>query len=156
MWQLWFVQGARNSDLMHSWLRRYNGENRRFKNWKRYFLVFELTQKISIRLISIVYQHLHKTLIWRNFATRIIRHFHPHSQTEPTPLYGEGLVSLNAFGFGGSNAHVILLPNEKEKNIPNTDVFFVNGRTADAVSNLIDLARREPKKGMCLESWSIT
>ena len=75
--------------------------------------------------------------------------FNPHFQTEPTPLDGKGLVSLNAFGFGGSNAHVILLPNDKEDKSPDTDVFFVNGRTPGAVSNLIDLARREPKRGQC-------
>ena len=68
-------------------------------------------------------------------------------QTEPTPLEGKGLVSLNAFGFGGSNAHVILLPNENEEQNFEVDVFFMNGRTSTAVSSLIDLAVREPKKG---------
>ena len=57
------------------------------------------------------------------------------------------MVSLNAFGFGGSNAHVILLPNENEEKSSEVDIFFLNGRTPAAVSNMIDLAVREPKRG---------
>ena len=92
----------------------------------------------------------HKIELAKFLPATISPLFNPHLQTEPTPLDGKGLVSLNAFGFGGSNAHVILLPNDKEDKSPDSDVFFVNGRTPGSVSNFIDLARREPKRGQCL------
>ncbi|CAM5096781.1 unnamed protein product [Natator depressus] len=63
---------------------------------------------------------------------------------KPTPVKG-GLVSINSFGFGGSNVHVILRPNKKKfyppemHNLPR--LVQVCGRTQEAVEMLIEQSR---------------
>nr|XP_028572050.1 fatty acid synthase [Podarcis muralis] len=64
--------------------------------------------------------------------------------TKPTPTKGH-LCGINSFGFGGSNAHVILRPNEKTSSSPETHnlprlVQFC-GRTQEAVETLIEQSR---------------
>ncbi|XP_035198499.1 fatty acid synthase [Oxyura jamaicensis] len=64
---------------------------------------------------------------------------------EPTPIKG-GLVSINSFGFGGSNVHVILKPNEKKHQPPETcnlpRLVQVCGRTEEAVEILIQESKK--------------
>ena len=68
--------------------------------------------------------------------------------TQPTPLPGNAIVSLNAFGFGGSNAHVILVANEVDGDGGRAEVFFLNGRTEKAVEGLLDIAASSPTRGV--------
>eukprot|EP00079_Xenopus_tropicalis_P028199 XP_012822994.1 PREDICTED: fatty acid synthase [Xenopus tropicalis] len=64
--------------------------------------------------------------------------------TKPTPVKG-GIVGINSFGFGGSNVHIILKPNEKKP----SDVASVEfprlvlacGRTEKAVESIIQQSR---------------
>ncbi|XP_053145655.1 fatty acid synthase [Hemicordylus capensis] len=64
--------------------------------------------------------------------------------TKPTPTKGH-LAGINSFGFGGSNAHIILRPNKKESlplethNLPRLVQFC--GRTQEAVETLIEQSR---------------
>ncbi|NXA42880.1 FAS synthase, partial [Eudromia elegans] len=64
---------------------------------------------------------------------------------KPIPVKG-GLVSINSFGFGGSNAHVILRPNEKKCQPPETctlpRLVQICGRTQEAVEILIQESRK--------------
>nr|XP_025034359.1 fatty acid synthase [Pelodiscus sinensis] len=65
--------------------------------------------------------------------------------TKPVPVKG-GLVSINSFGFGGSNVHVILRPNKKKfcsletHDLPR--LVQVCGRTQEAVETLLEQSRR--------------
>ncbi|EOB07192.1 Fatty acid synthase, partial [Anas platyrhynchos] len=65
---------------------------------------------------------------------------------EPTPTKG-GLVSINSFGFGGANVHVILKPNEKKHQPPETcnlpRLVQVCGRTQEAVETLIQESKKQ-------------
>ncbi|XP_031618486.1 fatty acid synthase-like [Contarinia nasturtii] len=58
-----------------------------------------------------------------------------------TPWSG-GIIGLNSFGFGGSNAHIILRSNQKQKSIAPCDTIprlaVLSGRTSDAVDLLLD------------------
>ncbi|XP_018417291.1 PREDICTED: fatty acid synthase [Nanorana parkeri] len=65
--------------------------------------------------------------------------------SEPIPVKG-GIVGINSFGFGGSNVHVILRPNEKklsstEASLPLPRLVQVCGRTQEAVEHLIEKSR---------------
>lgn len=65
---------------------------------------------------------------------------------EPTPWEG-GLVGINSFGFGGSNCHILLKSNEKEKinqGLPLDclpRLVVVSGRTGEAVEILLNDVR---------------
>ncbi|XP_062234915.1 fatty acid synthase [Platichthys flesus] len=59
----------------------------------------------------------------------------------PTPIRG-GIIGINSFGFGGSNVHVILRPNEKHADGPVPPrivpkVLNASGRTEDAVITIL-------------------
>nr|XP_020670313.1 fatty acid synthase isoform X1 [Pogona vitticeps]XP_020670321.1 fatty acid synthase isoform X2 [Pogona vitticeps] len=64
--------------------------------------------------------------------------------TKPTPTKGH-LVGINSFGFGGSNAHIILRPNSKRSPLPETphlpQLVQFCGRTQEAVETLIEKTR---------------
>lgn len=61
---------------------------------------------------------------------------------DPTP-WKPDLVGINSFGFGGSNVHVLLRPNPKEKikkGLPNDDLprlIVMSGRTEHAVESFL-------------------
>ncbi|XP_043924165.1 fatty acid synthase [Protopterus annectens] len=61
--------------------------------------------------------------------------------SEPIAVKG-GIVGINSFGFGGSNVHVILRPNEKKCVLPQISslpqLVQVCGRTKEAVETLLD------------------
>ncbi|KAL2729284.1 fatty acid synthase-like [Vespula maculifrons] len=63
--------------------------------------------------------------------------------TETTPLDGE-YIGVNAFGFGGANAHILLKSNPKtkiNKGLPNDDLprlVVVSGRTKEAVATILN------------------
>lgn len=63
--------------------------------------------------------------------------------TEPTPWDG-GYMGINAFGFGGANAHILLKSNPKDKinnGAPQDDLprlIMVSGRTEEAVDTLLN------------------
>ncbi|CAJ0958992.1 unnamed protein product [Ranitomeya imitator] len=65
--------------------------------------------------------------------------------TEPIPVKG-GIVGINSFGFGGSNVHVILRPNQKTASIadslPLPRLVQICGRTQEAVEALIEKSRK--------------
>ncbi|XP_017888250.2 fatty acid synthase-like, partial [Ceratina calcarata] len=69
--------------------------------------------------------------------------------TEPTPWEG-GYVGISSFGFGGSNAHVLLKSFTKEKvnnGAPSDDLprlVAVSGRTEEAVKTLLDYVESIP------------
>lgn len=56
----------------------------------------------------------------------------------------EGPVGLTNIGFGGSNSHTILYPNEKSKRLSNEPTIprlvVVSGRTKEATENILDAA----------------
>jgi len=62
--------------------------------------------------------------------------------TEPT-IWKPGLVGINSFGFGGSNVHVLLRCNQKEKiekGIPGDHLprlIVMSGRTEEAVESFL-------------------
>ncbi|XP_044275877.1 fatty acid synthase [Varanus komodoensis] len=64
--------------------------------------------------------------------------------TKPTPTKGH-LVGINSFGFGGSNAHVILRPNKKKpapRETPSLPrLVQCCGRTQEAVETLLEQSR---------------
>ncbi|NXX48511.1 FAS synthase, partial [Tricholaema leucomelas] len=72
---------------------------------------------------------------------------------KPIPVKG-GLSSINSFGFGGVNAHVILRPNEKKckpvepRTMPR--LVQVCGRTPEAVETLIQESRKHVGRGAYL------
>lgn len=63
--------------------------------------------------------------------------------SDPTP-WEPGLVGINAFGFGGSNCHVLLRPNSKKKineGIPSDNlprIVVMSGRTEQAVESFLN------------------
>ncbi|KAM4691284.1 fatty acid synthase isoform 2-T2 [Rhinophrynus dorsalis] len=65
--------------------------------------------------------------------------------TEPTQVKG-GIVGINSFGFGGSNVHIILKPNEKklsdQASLELPRLVQVCGRTQEAVETLLDQSRQ--------------
>ncbi|XP_069807612.1 fatty acid synthase isoform X2 [Dendropsophus ebraccatus] len=65
--------------------------------------------------------------------------------SEPVPVKG-GIVGINSFGFGGSNVHLILRPNQKtlsstEGSLPLPRLVQICGRTQEAVEALIEKSR---------------
>ncbi|XP_053561686.1 fatty acid synthase [Bombina bombina] len=65
--------------------------------------------------------------------------------SKPIQVKG-GIVGINSFGFGGSNVHVILRPNEKRllEHVPleHPRLLQICGRTQEAVENLITQSRQ--------------
>ena len=70
--------------------------------------------------------------------------------TEKTHLPDDALISLNAFGFGGSNAHLLLLPNDFvcKDNLEGPKAFYVNGRTPNGIEMILRTAIQYPTKGL--------
>ncbi|XP_057672284.1 fatty acid synthase-like [Diorhabda carinulata] len=65
--------------------------------------------------------------------------------TEKMPFKdNRGLVGINSFGFGGSNCHLLIKANEKEKvnnGIPKDDiprVVCISGRTKESITTILD------------------
>lgn len=58
-----------------------------------------------------------------------------------TPWTG-GIIGLNSFGFGGTNAHIILKSNPKQKSTTSNDkiprLTLVSGRTSESIDLLLD------------------
>lgn len=73
---------------------------------------------------------------------------------EPTP-WKPGLVGINSFGFGGSNAHVLLRPNPKEKvnNAKPTDnlprLVVMSGCTKEAVESFLTEVYNNKYSSIC-------
>ncbi|XP_073540254.1 fatty acid synthase [Phyllobates terribilis] len=68
-----------------------------------------------------------------------------HVVTEPIPVKG-GIVGINSFGFGGSNVHVILRPNQKTASsadsLPLPRLVQICGRTQEAIEALMEKGRK--------------
>lgn len=69
--------------------------------------------------------------------------------TEPTAVKG-GIVGINSFGFGGSNVHVILRPNEKKSHASDETLHLprivqVCGRTQEAVELLLEQGKKQER-----------
>ncbi|XP_030061052.1 fatty acid synthase [Microcaecilia unicolor] len=65
--------------------------------------------------------------------------------TQPLPVRG-GIVGINSFGFGGSNVHVILRPNEEKPVSPDCPscprLVQICGRTQEAVETLLEQSHK--------------
>lgn len=68
--------------------------------------------------------------------------------TEVTP-WEKGLIGVNSFGLGGTNANVVLETNSKEKSSSNSKlkhrILILSGRNKKGLTNFVEFAKKDPE-----------